>query len=126
MLINTTKTKVMLITTPQRRFYLNNYNPQLTYNNEQLSVVACEKILGVFIDNNLTWANHTNAVAKKIISNLWLLSRIKTYLSTHQRAQFYNPMFNLILIIAMPSGEELLKEILKGSTDCKKEHVKSF
>ena len=52
MLINTTKTKVMLITTPQRRFYLNNYNPQLTYNNEQLSVVACEKILGVFIDNN--------------------------------------------------------------------------
>ena len=89
MLINTTKTKVMLITTPQRRFYLNNYNPQLTYNNEQLSVVACEKILGVFIDNNLTWANHTNAVAKKIISNLWLLSRIKTYLSTHQRVQFY-------------------------------------
>ena len=89
MLINTTKTKVMLITTPQRRFYLNNYNPQLTYNNEQLSVVACEKILGVFIDNNLTWANHTNAVAKKIISNLWLLSRIKTYLSTYQRVQFY-------------------------------------
>ena len=78
MLINTTKTKVMLITTPQRRFYLNNYNPQLTYNNEPLSVVACEKILGVFIDNNLTWANHTDAVAKKIVSNLWLLSRIKT------------------------------------------------
>ena len=40
MLINTTKTKVMLITTPQRRFHLNNYNPQLTYNNEPLSVVT--------------------------------------------------------------------------------------
>ena len=89
MLINTTKTKVMLITTPQRRVNLNNYNFHLTYTNEALSVVTCEKILGVFIDNNLTWTNHTDAVAKKIVSNLWLLSRIKTYLTTHQRIQFY-------------------------------------
>ena len=89
MLINTTKTKVMLITTPQRRVNLNNYNFHLTYTNEALSVVTCEKILGVFIDNNLTWTNHTDAVAKKIVSNLWLLSRIKTYLTTHQRVQFY-------------------------------------
>ena len=89
MLINTTKTKVMLITTPQRRVNLNNYNFHLTYTNEALSVVICEKILGVFIDNNLTWTNHTDAVAKKIVSNLWLLSRIKTYLTTHQRVQFY-------------------------------------
>ena len=44
MLINTTKTKVMLITTPQERVYLNNYNIQLTYNNEALSVIPCEKI----------------------------------------------------------------------------------
>ena len=89
MLINTTKTKVTLITTPQRRVNLNNYNFHLTYTNEALSVVTCEKILGVFIDNNLTWTNHTDAVAKKIVSNLWLLSRIKTYLTTHQRVQFY-------------------------------------
>ena len=89
MLINTTKTKVMLITTPQRRVNLNNYNFYLTYTNEALSVVTCEKILGVFIDNNLTWTNHTDAVAKKIVSNLWLLSRIKTYLTIHQRVQFY-------------------------------------
>ena len=83
--INTTKTKVMLITTSQKRVYLNNYNLQLTYNNEALSVVQCEKILGVFIDYNLIWTNHTDATVKKIVSNLWLLSRIKTYLSTNQR-----------------------------------------
>ena len=58
MLINTTKTKVILITTPQKQLYLNNYSLQLTYNNEALSVVACEKILAVFMDNNLTWTNH--------------------------------------------------------------------
>ena len=89
MLINTTKTKAMLITTPQKRIYLNNNNLQLNYNNEQLSVVANDKILGVLIDNNLTWTNHIDVLTKKIVSNLWLLSRMKEYLSTDQRVQFY-------------------------------------
>ena len=53
-LINTTKTKAMLITTPQKRIHLNDNNLQLTYNNEELSVVGNDKILGVLIDNNLT------------------------------------------------------------------------
>ena len=71
----------------KKRVYLNNYVFQLKYNNEALSVVACEKILGVLIDNNLTWTNHIDAVAKKIVSNL--LSRIKSYLTSNQRVQFY-------------------------------------
>ena len=50
MLINTAKTKVMLITTPQKGIHLNNNNLLLTYNNEELSVVASEKILGVLIE----------------------------------------------------------------------------
>ena len=39
---------------------------------------------------------------------------------------FISPIFNPMLIIAMPSGEELLKEILTGSTGYKKELVKLF
>ena len=89
MLINTTKTKAMLITTPQKWIHLNNNNLQLTYNDEELSVVANDKILGVLIDDNLTWTNHIDALTKKMVSNVWLLSRIKEYLSTDQRVQFY-------------------------------------
>ena len=89
MLINTAKTKVMLLTTPQKRIHLNKDMLLLTLNNEKLTVVSSDKILGIHIDNNLTWTDHTNAVAKKIASNLWLLSRIKEYLSTDQRIQFY-------------------------------------
>ena len=89
MLINTAKTKVMLLTTPQKRIHLNKDMLLLTLNNEKLTVVSSDKILGIHVDNNLTWTDHTNAVAKKIASNLWLLSRIKEYLSTDQRVQFY-------------------------------------
>ena len=89
MLINTAKTKVMLLTTPQKRIHLNKDMLLLTLNNEKLTVVSSDKILGIHVDNNLTWTDHTNAVAKKIASNLWLLSRIKEYLSIDQRVQFY-------------------------------------
>ena len=110
MLINTAKTKVMLFTTPQKHIHLNENTLKLTLNNEILTVVTSDKILGIHIDNNLTWADHTNAVAKKVVSNLWLLSRIKEYLSTDQRVQFYKPAFNPILIIAIQSGEVHHKE----------------
>ena len=126
MLINTTKTKAMLITTPQKRIDLNNNNLQLNYNNEELSVVANDKILGVLIDNNLTWTNHIDVLTKKIVSNLWLLSRIRNTCLLIKESNFISPMFNPILIIAVPSGEELLKEILIGSTVYKKELVKLF
>ena len=61
----------------------------LTYNNDVLNSVENEKVLGVRIDNNLTWSIHINFIAKKISSNLWLLSKLKDYLSTEHRVQFY-------------------------------------
>ena len=89
MLLNTEKTKLMLITTPQKRLHLQYNILHLTYNNEILKNIENDKVLGVHIDNNLTWTVHTEFIAKKIASNLWLLSKLKEYLSTEHRVQFY-------------------------------------
>ena len=89
MLLNTDKTKAMLIITSQKRLHLNNDILHLTYNNDVLNSVENEKVLGVHIDYNLTWSIHINCIAKKISSNLWLLSKSKDYLSTEHRVQFY-------------------------------------
>ena len=89
MLLNTDKTKAMLVITSQKRLHLNNDILHLTYNNDVLNSVENEKVLGVCIDNNLTWSIHINFIAKKISSNLWLLSKLKDYLSTEHRVQFY-------------------------------------
>ena len=51
MILNSSKTKVMLVTTYQKRQRLTNDQFDLTYNKESLNM-----ILGVFIDNNLTWS----------------------------------------------------------------------
>ena len=40
-----------------------------------------DKILGVHVDDNLMWNNHFQHVSKKISTYLWLLSKIRFYLS---------------------------------------------
>ena len=112
MLINTAKTKVMLLTTPQKRIHLNENTLKLTLNNEILTVVTSDKILGVHIDNNLTWTDHINAVAKKKWFKIYgcSLESRNTY-PLIREFSFTRPTFNPILIIAIQSGEVHHKEI---------------
>ena len=89
MILNSSKTKVMLVTTYQKRQRLTNDQFDLTYNKESLNMISNDKILGVFVDNNLTWSNHIKHLTKKIASSIWLLSKIKKFLSQAHRVQFY-------------------------------------
>ena len=89
MVLNTLKTKVMLITTKQKRNGLNKDGIELKYNDDPLQTIANDKILGVFVDNNLSWSEHVKHISKKIASNVWLLSKTKMFLSQEHRIQFY-------------------------------------
>ena len=82
----------MLITTHQKRTSLTNDQLSLHLNNDELNMIMNDKVLGILIDNDLTWSQHVDKVWKKITSNLWLLSRIKDYLTTSQRIQFYKTL----------------------------------
>ena len=103
MLLNTEKTKVMLISTRQKRIRLDTRLLSLTYNETDLQLTTGDKILGVYIDENFQWNNHFQFVCKKVSSYIWLLSRIKSYLSLEHRSLFYKayiqPHFNYCNII---------------------------
>ena len=103
MLLNTEKTKVMLISTRQKRIRLDTRLLSLTYNEIDLQLTTGGKILGVYIDENFQWNNHFQFVCKKVSSYIWLLSRIKSYLSLEHRSLFYKayiqPHFNYCNII---------------------------
>ena len=89
MLLNLAKTKVMLVTTNQKRQRLNTDSLCLSFKDEILQMITSDKILGVLVDNNLLWSAHAKHLAKKISSNIWLLSKIKYFLSLNHRIQFY-------------------------------------
>ena len=89
MILNSSKTKVMLVTTNQKRQRLSNDNLNLNINNNALNMISNDKILGVFVDDNLTWSHHVKHLSKKISSSIWLLSKIKKFLTKDHRVQFY-------------------------------------
>ena len=90
MVINTEKTKIMLITSRQKRQNLQKSVLSLTYNNMDIKMTACDKILGVYVDENLLWNEQFNHISKKLSTNLWLLSKIRSYLTSKHRLLFYN------------------------------------
>ena len=95
MIINTEKTKVMLVTTRQRRTRVND-DLNLSLNDIQLLTISNEKVLGVQIDNNLSWGEHVRKVTKMMSTNIWLLSKVKNYLSTEYRVMYYKSYIHFI------------------------------
>ena len=63
----TQKTKVMFISTRQKRIRLDVSILSLSYNEVDLQLTTCDKILGVYIDidENFQWDNHFKYVCKK-------------------------------------------------------------
>ena len=92
LVLNKDKTKIMLIRTKQKRTVLNNAVLNLQYNDIDISMTTCDKVLEIHVDFNLTWNSHFNFLTKKLCSYMWLLSKIRTYLSTDHRVLhvFYN------------------------------------
>ena len=117
MVLNTLKTKVMLITSRQKRSNLLEDTLSLKYNDIDIKMTTSDKILGVNVDENLSWNDHYQHVSKKVSSYLWLLSKIKTYLSREHRLLFYNsyikPQFDYCSVIWSNSSNFNIDKINK-------------
>ena len=90
MILNIDKTKVMLIASRQKRTVLGDTVLNLQYNDIDIKMTTSDKVLGIYVDNNLTWNNHFNFLSKKLSTYMWLLSKIRTFLSIDHRVLFYN------------------------------------
>ena len=110
MVLNSAKTKVMLITTSQKRHRLPSTN--LNYNEESLKMISKDKILGVFVDDNLVWYDHVKHICKNISSYIWLLSKIKIFFCRKSTVfNFTNLIYSLTLTFAVLSGPTHLSPI---------------
>ena len=89
MAVNAEKTKVMLVTTYQKKTRLETNELRVSLSGIELENVVSEKLLGVVIDNQLSWKTHIDKVAKTVSRNIALLRRIKKYLPHDIRLTFY-------------------------------------
>ena len=90
MSINVAKTKSMYITSKPKSNEIQNSALPIQFKNDQIHCSREEKLLGVTVDVVLSFDSHIHNVLKKCNSLLYLLSRIKQFLSVHIRKMFFN------------------------------------
>ena len=90
MAIHPSKSKFMLITTRQKRQNLKNDLPPLKIYDSAIEEVNSCKLLGLTIDNNLSWTKHISIMCKKVAKKVFQLNRIKHFLDAHTRKLFFN------------------------------------
>ena len=90
MSLNPHKTKLMVITTRQKRQNITTELPTLCIAEEPVEIVDSHRVLGVMIDNNLSWHSHVNYMCKTLSKKIYQLCRIKHFLSPHARRLFFH------------------------------------
>ena len=85
---NPIKSKSMLVCTRQKRIKIND-QLNLYFDQVLLPQVSSHKLLGVIIDHNLTWANHTAFISSKLSTKAYQLNCIKNFLDLATRKLFY-------------------------------------
>ena len=121
MKINPKKCKSMIIGSRQRLCF-NRCNLGINIYGEEIQNVVQEKLLGLCIDNNLSWTEQVNRMSAAISSRINLLLKIRRFLPMHIRIIYFNayilPLFDYCCTIwgdCATNGLEKLEKLLKKS-----------
>ena len=111
------KTIAMFLSTKQGTSKIMSDPPIISLHDSTIQVSEQEKLLGVFIDNNLSWSTHIENTLKKCNTLLYLLGRIKQYLSIPVRKIFFNayilPHLDYCCIIWGNSSADSMDSLIK-------------
>ena len=80
----------MLISTKTNIHHLTQSCPYMQFQDTNIAVTSSEQLLGITVDNTLSWDIQVENVLKKCNTYLFLLSRIKQFLSIDSRTLSYN------------------------------------
>ena len=92
--------------------------------NEKIVEVATHKVLGVTIDNNLSWTNHVNELTKRVSQKLYQLAKIKHFLNAHARKLFFHAHIQPIIDYASTLWDSACANTLKPLVSIHKRALK--
>ena len=92
--VNHSKTKSMTVCSKPKFWGLDGENLNVRTDKGQLDSVVESKLLGIKLDNCLTWENHMACVKEKIGKRLGLLKRTKIFLSLKAGTLFYSALLS--------------------------------
>ena len=89
MIIHPDKTKCMVITTRQKN-QITHPSLNLKLGTNSIEQVQSHKMLGLIIDSHLTWNDHNEELIKRISKKIYLLTKLKKYISTKYLKVYFN------------------------------------
>ena len=100
MILNKTKTKVMLATGKWIEERMRNQQLQVKLNTIELKQVGSKKLLADTIDQKLSFDDHIDEFCNKLCQRVVAVSKIKWFLPLEQRKAFYNAMIKQTILYA--------------------------
>ena len=88
--LNIAKTEYVLVGSRNRLSELE--EPDIVIGNEPVKRVQSTKVLGVHIDENLTWDKHIDVVAKKVSSGISAIRKLKEFVNQDTLVSVYNAL----------------------------------
>ena len=89
MALNSQKTKCMYVSARQKRQKMQSYFKPLYISQTAIEEVNSHKILGVILDRDISWHEHTSCLVKRLSAKLFQLSKVKHFLDLHSRKLFF-------------------------------------
>ena len=88
--------------------------PTMTFNNIEIKRKNSIKFLGVIIDKNLTWKNHTKVIENKICKNIGVLYRASHLLGLKNLLKIYFSFIHIYISYANIAWPSTFKTKLLG------------
>ena len=94
--LNPSKTKYMILTTRQKRQLLHSPSAHLSVGNQQITEVSDHKVLGITIDNNLTWGPHIRDLCKTTAKKSTNQQKSSIFLTSMPEKRFSKHTFSQV------------------------------
>ena len=88
MALHPVKTKFMLLASRQKRQNIEQL-PPLFISNHPVEIVNSHKVLGLTIDCNLSWSNHSSILCNSLAKKVYQFNKIKHFLDINARKLFF-------------------------------------
>ena len=120
--IHQSKTKYCIISTCQKLLKSPVKSLDLTLDGKRISKTESERVLGVYIDNHLTWSVHIDILRRKLLKRISILARVRKHLPIHYRLLLYNanikPLFEYCCTVWSNCSQSHLDDLFKLQKRC--------
>jgi len=97
MVLNASKTKSLLVT-GKRLEKVPDSNLKLSCNGSEIEQITSQKLLGVKLDNHLSFTEHIDDTCKKVSQRIAVLKKIKRNLPLAERKLYFNALIKPIML----------------------------